>query len=99
VSRRCTHAGEWLLVRDLDAVGPARTPSFAEPQRYPTAKGPDAVAIGRVGSGPRSIAIGDLNGDGRPDLVTANTNTTASGDRVDTVSVLLNRATAPFGPS
>ena len=32
---------------------------------------------------PQSVAIGDLNGDGKPDLVTANS-------RPDTVSVLVN---------
>ena len=36
-----------------------------------------------VGSGPGSVAVGDFNGDGKPDLAVAN-----AGD--DTVSVLLN---------
>ena len=39
----------------------------------------------RTGSGPKDLAIGDLNGDGNGDIVTANT----SGN---TVSVLLSRA-------
>jgi hypothetical protein len=43
----------------------------------------------RTGSGPSSVAIGDLNGDGKPDLVTAN------GD-AHTVSVLLNRGDGSF---
>ena len=40
-----------------------------------------------VGSGPYQVAIGDLNGDGKPDLVVAN-----SSD--NTLSVLLNTTTA-----
>jgi hypothetical protein len=40
------------------------------------------------GSSPYSVAIGDLNNDGTPDLATANTNT-------DNVSVLLGIGTAP----
>ena len=43
-----------------------------------------------TGSGPQSLALGDINGDGRPDIVVTNT-----GD--NTVSVLLN--TTPTGPS
>jgi hypothetical protein len=51
----------------------------------------------RAGSGPRSIAVGYLNRDRKPDLVTANTNT-GDGGRVDSVSVLLNRGDGSFGP-
>ena len=45
----------------------------------------------RAGSGPRAIATADLNGDGRLDLVTANTNF-----EVYTLSVLFNRGDGTF---
>jgi len=43
----------------------------------------------RTGRGPNSVAIGDLNGDGNPDLATA-------GFAQDSVSVLLNRGDGSF---
>ena len=51
------------------------TPSFAAQKTF------------AVGEGPRSVAIGDLNGDGKPDLAVAN-------DDSNTVSVLLNTTAA-----
>src|SRR6266516_7644130 len=59
------------------ATGPA--PSFAAARSY------------RTGASPRAVAIADLNGDRRPDLVTAN-------GSADTVSVLLNRGSGRFRP-
>lgn len=47
----------------------------------------------RTGRGPVSVAIGDLNGDGKPDLATAN-----NGEGVNTVSVLLNQRDGSFQP-
>src|SRR5262249_38990687 len=43
-----------------------------------------------TGAGPRSVAVGDLDGDGKPDLATANVN---GGD----VSVLLGNGDGTFG--
>jgi hypothetical protein len=57
-----------------------KKPSFAQPQRYETTRAPEAVAIG------------DLNGDGKRDLVTAGSNLRAIGS----VSVLLNRGGGKF---
>jgi hypothetical protein len=62
---------EWLE----DRLAPTVTPSFAAPQTFPG------------GSGFNSVAVADVNGDGNPDLITAN-------GSAGPVSVLLN-TTAP----
>jgi hypothetical protein len=50
-----------------------------------------AAGFGFRGPGPRSVAVADLNGDGKPDLVVANT--------IDsTVSVLLGNGHGSFQP-
>jgi hypothetical protein len=59
----------------LNTTAPgAATPTFAIPQTFP---------LGDVGPG--SVAVADVNGDGKPDMVVANTNQAGN-----TVSVLLN---------
>jgi hypothetical protein len=69
----------------LNTTAPgATTPNFTPQQTFPTGLGPD------------SVAVGDFNGDGKPDLVVANFGSS-------TLSVLLNMtapgATAPaFAP-
>jgi hypothetical protein len=66
--------------RSAIAAAPRR-PSFAAPRRVPVAAFPDAVAIG------------DLNGDRRPDLAVASTNSITD---TSTVSVLLGRGSGSF---
>ena len=61
------------------ALSATSAPSFAAARSYAT------------GDGPESVAIGDLNGDGKPDLATANLIY-----RTNTVSVLLNRGDGSF---
>jgi hypothetical protein len=83
-----------LIVADADATAVsvllnqtaagATTLSFSAAQAFPTQ------------AAPRSVAVGDLNGDGRPDLVIANAD-------ADSVSVLLDQTppgatVASFGP-
>jgi len=55
----------------------ADAPSFARAKSYPTGRLPD------------SVALGDLNGDGKLDLVTANT-------LAETVSVRMNKGDGSF---
>jgi FG-GAP-like repeat/PASTA domain/FG-GAP repeat len=61
------------------AVPTGSAPSFARAKSYPI----------EAGAGPGALAVGDLNGDGIPDLATANVN-------VATVSVLVNSGAGNF---
>src|SRR3989442_389795 len=49
-----------------------------------------------VGPSPRSVVIGDFNGDSRPDLAVANS---AYGGGTPSVSVLLGKGDGNFGPA
>jgi hypothetical protein len=68
-------SGAVTVLRNTTPAG-SSTPSFAAPQAFV------------VGTSPRAVAVGDFNGDGRPDLVVTNV-------LDNTVSVLLN--TTPAG--
>jgi hypothetical protein len=85
LARSCVFLSCTALALALGAVAPSAAPSsapsFTSVKRY-------ATGIGRD-SEPRSVAVGDFNGDRRPDLVTAND---------DVVSVLINRGGGSFRP-
>lgn len=80
-----TCLGVALVLGALARAAASPAPSFARATRYAT------------GDGANSLAVGDLNGDGRPDLATANVGD-AGTDECDThsVSVLLNRGRGKF---
>jgi hypothetical protein len=80
----------WLVGSDRGvclATGPCGTPSFRPAPIY------------GVGSEPRYATVGDFNGDGKPDIVTANYN----GDSVSVLSndghgVFIGPTNFPAGP-
>jgi outer membrane murein-binding lipoprotein Lpp len=74
VKKRVALASLLVLVAIPAAEGQpmSSAPSFAPARNYAT------------GTGPNSVAMGDVNGDGKRDLATANSS-------ANTVSVLLNR--------
>jgi hypothetical protein len=81
---------------DLNSAAGAVVPSvamqhsaFASPCPSPSFGTATDFAVGR---GPESVAVGDFNRDGNPDLATANT-----GDYSNNVSVLLSDGSGGFG--
>ena len=66
--------------------------SGAWAQCFQNTLGPTTQAAYPVGSRPSSVAVGDFNGDGKPDLAVAN-------ERSNTVSVLLGSGSGGFGPA
>jgi hypothetical protein len=70
------------LTLGVAALFAASAPSFAAARSYET------------GRGPVSVALGDLNGDGKPDLATANAAAPPTGG--STVSVLVNEGVGSF---
>lgn len=67
------------LLSSLWGAAAVAGPLFAPPVNHPS------------GNNPVSVAVGDLNGDGRPDLVTSNLSS-------NTISVLLGTGGGGFGP-
>jgi hypothetical protein len=77
---------------NIELTGSATLPSRTGPFAITAAAGSGrfvGTAFG-VGDAPESVAVGDVNGDGKPDLVVANEGT-------NTVSVLLGAGDGQFG--
>ena len=71
--------GLWLLMNQTASWG----------QCFQNILDPTAYRLYPVGQGPYSVAVGDFNGDGKPDLATANF--------LNSVSVLLGDGAGGFG--
>jgi hypothetical protein len=77
------------LPRSLAALGLLLTTAGAAQAQTPTVSFAAATVYGTSGSNPISIAVADVNGDGNPDLFTANTSNS-------TVGVLLGNGNGTF---
>jgi hypothetical protein len=77
-----TAAGVVSVLRNQATAGSLDAGSFAAKVDFP------------AGIATRAVAIGDLDGDGRPDLAAANNGSGGSSSRNSTVSVLRNTTTA-----
>jgi FG-GAP repeat len=84
LSDRIRHAVVFACLAALLSLG-------ALPLRAASASAHGGLRSYASGAGPVSVAVGDLNGDGKPDLVTANL-------YANTISVFLNRAGGSFKP-
>jgi hypothetical protein len=79
--------GAVFLLGAVAHAAPPPAPSFARATQY------------RTTNGAADVAIGDLNGDGRPDIVAANPSEARyEDDPTGTISVFLNRGDGTFAP-
>ena len=78
-------ANQAVVLRNLSTPGSLTTNSFAARVNY------------SVGSGPRGVAVQDLDGDGKPEIVTANYNdgTVSILRNIGTVGSITNNSFAP----